>query len=78
MTAEADELITEALKVFKWHSRSTVPLKTYLCLKDENPIVADIVCFPSARINYMTPRTPDIAGVQLEIIRQGFVCETLH
>ncbi|KAK4447155.1 hypothetical protein QBC34DRAFT_486389 [Podospora aff. communis PSN243] len=72
MTAEeADELIAEALKIFKWHSRSTVPLKTYLSLKNEHPMVADIVCFPSAHINHLTPRTLDIDAVQLEMIRRG-------
>ncbi|KAK3402694.1 hypothetical protein B0T20DRAFT_474479 [Sordaria brevicollis] len=68
---DADELIVEALKVFKWHSRSTVPLETYLSLKQEHPMVADIVCFPSAHINHLTPRTLDIDAVQLEMIRQG-------
>ncbi|KAH7626108.1 hypothetical protein B0T09DRAFT_324642 [Sordaria sp. MPI-SDFR-AT-0083] len=68
---DADELIVEALKIFKWHSRSTVPLETYLSLKQEHPMVADIVCFPSAHINHLTPRTLDIDAVQLEMIRQG-------
>ncbi|KAL2196661.1 hypothetical protein P885DRAFT_77782 [Corynascus similis CBS 632.67] len=68
---DADELITEALKIFKWHSRSTVPLETYLSLKQEHPMVADIVCFPSAHINHLTPRTLDIDAVQAEMIAQG-------
>jgi len=72
MTAgEADELIAEALKIFKWHSRSTVPMATYLGLKHEHPMVADIVCFPSAHINHLTPRTLDIDAVQAEMIRHG-------
>ncbi|KAF2749380.1 DUF1338-domain-containing protein [Sporormia fimetaria CBS 119925] len=31
----------------------------------------DIVCFPSAHINHLTPRTLDIDAVQEEMIRQG-------
>ncbi|KAK4199006.1 hypothetical protein QBC40DRAFT_228987 [Triangularia verruculosa] len=70
-TQDADSLITESLKIFKWHSRSSVPLETYLTLKTEHPMVADIVCFPSAHINHLTPRTLDIDAVQAEMIAQG-------
>ncbi len=73
---DADELIAEALKIFKWHSRSTVPLETYLSLKHEHPMVADIVCFPSAHINHLTPRTLDIDAVQAEMIAQGLPAKT--
>lgn len=71
--ADADTLISESLKIFKWHSRSTtgVTLETYTRLKNEHPIVADIVCFPSAHINHLTPRTLDIDAVQEEMIRRG-------
>ncbi|AEO60470.1 hypothetical protein MYCTH_2112541 [Thermothelomyces thermophilus ATCC 42464] len=69
--SDADELIAEALKIFKWHSRSTVPYETYLSLEQEHPMVADIVCFPSAHINHLTPRTLDIDAVQAEMIAQG-------
>ena len=68
---DAEELITESLKIFKWHSRATVSLQTYLNLKREHPMVADIVCFPSAHINHLTPRTLDIDAVQAEMVRQG-------
>ncbi|KAK4171981.1 hypothetical protein QBC36DRAFT_390751 [Triangularia setosa] len=71
ITQDADTLITESLKIFKWHSRSSVPLETYLTLKKEHPMVADIVCFPSAHINHLTPRTLDIDAVQAEMIAQG-------
>ncbi len=73
---DAEELIAEALKIFKWHSRSTVPLETYLSLKHEHPMVADIVCFPSAHINHLTPRTLDIDAVQAEMIAQGLPAKT--
>ncbi|KAK3990799.1 hypothetical protein QBC44DRAFT_341655 [Cladorrhinum sp. PSN332] len=65
------DFISEALKIFKWHSRSTVPLPTYQSLLKEHPMVADIVCFPSAHINHLTPRTLDIDAVQEEMVRLG-------
>lgn len=68
---ESEQFITEALKIFKWHSRSTVPMEDYNKLKAEHPMVADIVCFPSSHINHLTPRTLDIDLVQQEMIRQG-------
>ncbi|KAM5366288.1 hypothetical protein ACJA88_012044 [Fusarium oxysporum] len=71
LPSEADELITESLKVFKWHSRSMVTIEDYNKLKQEHPLVADIVCFPSAHINHLTPRTLDIEYVQKEMIRRN-------
>lgn len=68
---DADDLITESLKIFKWHSRSTVPINDYLRLKKEHPVIADIACFPSAHINHLTPRTIDIDLVQEEMVKQG-------
>lgn len=68
---DVKEFISESIKIFKWHSRSTVSLSTYLSLLKEHPIVADIVCFPSAHINHLTPRTLDIDAVQEEMIRRG-------
>ncbi|KEF55480.1 uncharacterized protein A1O9_08230 [Exophiala aquamarina CBS 119918] len=67
----AEDLIAEALKIFKWHSRSTVALNDYLRLKKEHPMIADIVCFPSAHINHLTPRTLDIELVQKRMVEQG-------
>ncbi|CAI4214306.1 unnamed protein product [Parascedosporium putredinis] len=55
---DADVFVTESLKIFKWHAQSTVSLDDYLKLKQEHPMIADIVCFPSAHINHLTPRTP--------------------
>ncbi|BEI91194.1 uncharacterized protein CcaverHIS019_0400140 [Cutaneotrichosporon cavernicola] len=69
--SDADTLIAESLKIFKWHSRSTVPLRTYRRLMREHPMVADVVCFPSAHINHLTPRTLDIDAVQAEMVNQG-------
>jgi len=68
---DADDLIAEALTIFQWHSRSTVELDDYLRLKSEHPMIADIVCFPSAHINHLTPRTLDIELVQKRMVEQG-------
>ncbi|KAE8383730.1 DUF1338 domain protein [Aspergillus bertholletiae] len=68
---EADDFISEAFTIFKWHSRSTVSLEGYLKLKQEHPVIADIVCFPSAHINHLTPRTLDIDRVQRKMIQNN-------
>ncbi|KAL3464910.1 DUF1338 domain protein [Aspergillus heterothallicus] len=65
---DAKDLIIESLKIFKWHSRSTVSMDAYERLKSEHPMVADIACFPSAHINHLTPRTLDIDLVQQEMV----------
>ncbi|KAJ9149935.1 DUF1338 domain protein [Pleurostoma richardsiae] len=70
-SGDAGDLIFESLKIFKWHSRSTVSIGDYLELKREHMMIADIACFPSAHINHLTPRTLDIDLVQKEMIRQG-------
>ncbi|BCS25479.1 uncharacterized protein APUU_50190A [Aspergillus puulaauensis] len=67
---DADDLIVEALKFFKWHSKSTVAFDEYLTLKEAHPMIADTVCFPSAHINHLTPRTLDIYLVQEEMMKQ--------
>ncbi|KEF53155.1 uncharacterized protein A1O9_10603 [Exophiala aquamarina CBS 119918] len=72
MTAQdADDLLSEALKIFKWHSRSHFSMEEYLVMKQIHPIVADISCFPSAHINHLTPRTLNIDFVQKEMVRLG-------
>ena len=69
--SDADDLIEDALKIFKWHSRAIVSSDDYLALKKEHPMVADIVCFPSAHINHLTPRTLDIDLVQEQMFSHG-------
>ena len=68
---DADELIEDALKIFKWHSRAIVSSDNYLALKKEHAMVADIVCFPSAHVNHLTPSTLDIDLVQRQMLSQG-------
>jgi len=44
--------------------QATVTLEEYQMLKNEHPLVADIVSFPNCHINHLTPRTIDIDLVQ--------------
>lgn len=68
---DADDFITESLKIFRWHSRSNASLQEYQLLRQSHPMLADIACFPSAHINHLTPRTLNIDLVQQEMIRMG-------
>ena len=68
---DATDLITESLKIFRWHSRSNATLQEYRVLQQAHPMLADIACFPSAHINHLTPRTLNIDLVQQEMIRMG-------
>lgn len=70
-SSEADELLLEALKIFKWHSSATITFDDYRRLRTEHAIVADIVSFPSAHINHLTPRTLDIDLVQKTMVERG-------
>ena len=71
--SEADEeaLITESLGIFRWHTETEVSISDYNKLKHEHPVVADIVCFPTAHINHLTPRTLDIDRVQRTMQQRG-------
>ncbi|KAJ5111426.1 hypothetical protein N7532_001961 [Penicillium argentinense] len=62
--AECTEFIQNGLETFRWHSKTTVTLGEYMRLKSEHPLIADIVSFPNAHINHLTPRTIDIDLVQ--------------
>lgn len=61
---ECTEFITEGLETFRWHSKATVTLEEYEILKNEHPLIADIVSFRNCHINHLTPRTIDIDLVQ--------------
>ncbi|KAH6680941.1 DUF1338 domain protein [Halenospora varia] len=69
--SEADELLVEALKIFKWHSTATVSFEDYEHLNQEHPMLADIASFPSAHMNHLTPRTLDINMVQEVMVNRG-------
>lgn len=68
---DACALIEDVLKAMKWHSQATVSYEEYIALQRVHPVVADIVCFPSAHINHLTPCTLDIDQVQSRMIHRG-------
>lgn len=68
---ECTEFIAEGLEIFRWHSKATVTLEEYQILKDEHPLIADIVSFPNCHINHLTPRTIDIDLVQTLMQEHG-------
>lgn len=61
---ECTEFITEALETFRWHPKATVTLEEYQILKNEHPLIADVVSFQNCHINHLTPRSVDIDLVQ--------------
>lgn len=61
---QAQEFVQEALETFRWHQSATVDEETYRALRNENRLIADVVCFPGCHINHLTPRTLDIDRVQ--------------
>lgn len=61
---ECTEFITEGLETFRWHPKATVTLEEYQILKNEHPLIADVVSFQNCHINHLTPRTVDIDLVQ--------------
>ncbi|KIX00388.1 uncharacterized protein Z518_10527 [Rhinocladiella mackenziei CBS 650.93] len=73
LLTEEDEsaLLTEALKVFRWHSTAIVSHEAYIEMNSVHPMVADITSFPSAHINHLTPRTLDIDLVQETMEKRG-------
>lgn len=68
---ECTEFIAEGLETFRWHSKATVTLEEYQILKDEHPLIADIVSFPNCHINHLTPRTIGIDLVQTLMQEHG-------
>ncbi|KAE8149973.1 hypothetical protein BDV25DRAFT_172504 [Aspergillus avenaceus] len=61
---ECREFVVEGLETFRWHSRATVTMDEYRVLREEHPLIADVVSFPGCHINHLTPRTVDIDSVQ--------------
>lgn len=57
---QMDSFIDEALESFRWQPMAAATWDEYNTLKAEHPILADIVCFQTAHINHLTPRTLDI------------------
>jgi len=67
---DENELMTEALEIFRWHSTANVSQSDYGAMNAAHPMVADIASFPSAHINHLTPRTLDIDEVQETMARK--------
>ncbi len=70
-TADADAFLAEALEVFRWHAGAQVSAADYGDLRQQHPLIADIVCFKGPHINHLTPRTVDIDAAQAEMIARG-------
>jgi uncharacterized glyoxalase superfamily metalloenzyme YdcJ len=64
---DADELLTHALDVFRWHDQARTDLNSYQRFHANQPLIADIVCFRGPHINHLTPHTLDIDEVQLQL-----------
>jgi uncharacterized glyoxalase superfamily metalloenzyme YdcJ len=71
--AEAELLVAEAVKTFRWHGRVRVDRAQYDTMASAHRLVADIVCFPGPHINHLTPRTLDIDAVQAAMPQHGIV-----
>ncbi|WPH03244.1 Hypothetical protein R9X50_00612100 [Acrodontium crateriforme] len=69
--SKQDDLVTEALKTFKWHSAAEIAYEEFNFMRKAHPIVADICSFSSAHINHLTPRTIDIDLVQDAMMHRG-------
>lgn len=70
-SSESTEFITEGLETFRWHPEATTTLEEYKLLKDEHPLIADVVSFGNCHINHLTPRTIDIDLVQKLMLEHG-------
>ncbi|KAI0153063.1 hypothetical protein GGR57DRAFT_468715 [Xylariaceae sp. FL1272] len=68
---QGERFILEALRTFCWAPSAMATHAEYLILKSEHPILADIVCFKTAHINHLTPRTLDIGAAQEAMHLEG-------
>ncbi|AFK60928.1 hypothetical protein TKWG_01255 [Advenella kashmirensis WT001] len=68
---EADEFVTQATDIFRWHNEATVSIETYNQLLDAHRLIADVVCFKGPHINHLTPRTLDIDAAQKEMLNRN-------
>jgi uncharacterized glyoxalase superfamily metalloenzyme YdcJ len=71
ISTETSEFVREAIKTFRWHSIASTCYEDYCVLKTKHPILTDVVSFPSAHINHLTPRTLDIEAVQEQMKKEG-------
>ncbi len=69
--SQAEEFVSELLETFRWHSKACVDASTYKSLKDQHPLIADIVSFSGPHINHLTPRVLDIDEAQRRMPLRG-------
>lgn len=72
---QTDVFIDEALSTFRWQSIAAATFNEYQTLKVTHPILADIVCFQTAHLNHLTPRTLDIVAVQSAMKKAGMAAK---
>ena len=70
-TTDADEFVSQATDIFRWHSEATVSVETYNQLLAAHRLIADVVCFKGPHINHLTPRTLDIDAAQKEMVSRN-------
>lgn len=68
---QASEFVNEALETFRWHTKATVDLATYVAMQQAHPLISDVVCFRGPHINHLTPRTLDIDAAQARMPEMG-------
>ncbi|CAG9185006.1 hypothetical protein LMG23994_05576 [Cupriavidus pinatubonensis] len=68
---DAKDFVHEAIETFRWHEKATVSMDAYRKLRNEHPLIADVVSFQGPHINHLTPRTLDIEAVQREMPLRG-------
>ncbi|KAJ5108931.1 hypothetical protein N7456_005606 [Penicillium angulare] len=68
---QAEIFVNNALESFRWQSVAAATFDVYNTLKKEHPILADVVCFQTAHINHLTPRTLNIDLAQVAMQAHG-------
>ncbi len=66
---QAEQFVTEALEVFRWHQQAQVDSETYNQLSATHRLIADVVSFKGPHINHLTPRSLDIDVLQRELTK---------
>lgn len=68
---QKEQLITQAIDVFRWHHQANVDLLLYEQLHNTHRLIADVVSFKGPHINHLTPSTLDIDSVQQAMLNNG-------
>ena len=70
-TKNSEQLIEEAVNVFRWHKEASVDSSLYTALKNSHALTADVVSFKGPHINHLTPRCLDIDQLQKRMPEKG-------